>query len=80
MSKTLDQIIEHYSNYYKGERSADIAEACDISVDLAASVLMGLFDYWVSCVAADPLQTTQTGLDARRRLGWIVVSNPWLCL
>lgn len=80
MSKTLDQIIEHYSNYYKGERSAEIAEANDITVDLAVKVLQGLFDHWVSCVAADPLQTTQKGLDARRRLGWIVVSNPWLGL
>lgn len=80
MTKTLDQILSHYETYYRGERSAEIAEANDITVELAVKVLQGLFDHYVSVVAADPLQTTQKGLNARRRLGWIVVSNPWLAL
>lgn len=65
---------------YKGQTSAEIAVKYHRSSTEVVTALQGLFDHYVSVIASDPLQTTQNGLDARRKLGWLVCACPWLCL
>lgn len=80
MNKTLDQILDYYKHHYFGETTHQIAEAQDITTTLAIKILQALFDFAVSVVAAEPLMRTQEALDARRMLGYLIVSNPWLAL